>query len=154
MTVRTLLAGIAMVAVAAGPVGAAPQDVANDISAQIMSPYCPGVTLHDCPSDSATALRTRIADMAADGMTRSEIMAELVDEFGPTIRAAPATTGTGLLAWILPAVAILVGAMTAWWLARRWAASESASGPASAEMLTPAERRVIDAELDQLRGET
>ena len=38
----------------AGPVSAqSPEDLANDISQKVMSPFCPGVTLHDCPSQSA-----------------------------------------------------------------------------------------------------
>lgn len=143
---------VAIVAATAPVAGAAPQDVANQVSAEIMSPFCPGVTLHDCPSDSAVALRDRITEMAQRGMSRGEIMAELEREYGPTISAVPDRSGSGLLAWLLPAVALGVGALTAWTLSRRWARAP-ADHPSDAGAVTPQERRRIDHELAKLRGE-
>ena len=55
-----VVASILMVLTLAAPAMAAPQDIANDISENIMSPYCPGVTLHDCPSDSAVGKRSSV----------------------------------------------------------------------------------------------
>ena len=153
MTRPALLAAF-VVLVIVGPAHAAPQDVANDISQHVMSPFCPGVTLHDCPSDSAVALRDRITAWAERGFTRAQIMNELYDEYGEeTIRAEPPRSGSGLLAWVLPAVAALGAAVVAWTLLRRWA-----HGPATAEgndpdvHVTASDRRRLDAELDQLRG--
>lgn len=104
----------------AGPAVAAPEDVANEISAEIMSPYCPGVTLHDCPSSEADAMRERIRDMAAAGKSKDQIMDELVSQYGETIRAVPSADGGGITAWILPGVVALIGAGFAGTLARRW----------------------------------
>ena len=148
---RILVVAMLLVPFLALPASAAPEDVANKISAEIMSPFCPGVTLHDCPSDSAVALRDRITEMAERGMSREEIMAELEAEYGPTIRATPGTSGSGLLAWVLPGVALLLGAIGAWTLSRRWS-----SAPASAPQppsLAPRDRQRLDGELAKLRGE-
>jgi cytochrome c-type biogenesis protein CcmH len=156
MTRRGLVAGSLLIVLLAAPAGAAPEDVANDISAHIMSPYCPGVTLHDCPSDSAVALRDRITAMAAGGMSRDEIMAELVDEFGPTIRAVPPASGSGLLAWVLPGIALVAGAGCAWYVIRRWTggpATRRGEGSPPVPAPTAAERRVLDQELGKLRGD-
>ena len=153
MTLRVLLSGVALVLIFAAPAGAAPEDVANDISAHIMSPYCPGVTLHDCPSDSAVALRDRITQMAAGGMTRAEIMAELESEFGPTIRAVPPASGSGLVAWVLPGVAVLAGIGCAWVLVRRWTGTPAAEDAPVVQRVTAEERRLLDSELGKLRGQ-
>ena len=58
----------------AAPAWASGQDVANQVSQRVMSPYCEGVTLHDCPSQKAAELRGRIARWARNGMTEEEII--------------------------------------------------------------------------------
>ncbi len=132
----------------APPALAAPQDVANDIAGQIMSPFCDGVTLHDCPSQAALDLRARIADWAAAGWTRARIMERLEDEYGPSIRATPPTEGGGIVAWLLPAFALACGAATATFLARRWTRrrAEVPSTQISAE-----ERERVELELRTFR---
>jgi cytochrome c-type biogenesis protein CcmH len=116
-----------------------------------MSPYCPGVTLHDCPSDAAIALRERIEGWARDGLSRAQIMDRLEAEFGAGIRARPPTSGRGLLAWLLPVVAVMGGLAIAWLVARRWSARRAT--PAIDEPVgSPSERARIEAELAALRG--
>lgn len=146
-------AAIAIVLAFAAPAVAAPQDVANDISRNIMSPFCPGVTLHDCPSDSATALRDRITGWAEEGSTRAQIMDRLVTEYGDTIRAQPPRSGTGLIAWALPVLAVLIASWVAWTFMRRWARrAEPVDGYDPGVHVTPSDRKRLEAELDKLRG--
>ena len=147
------IASILIVLALASPAVAAPQDVANDISQNIMSPFCPGVTLHDCPTDSAVALRDRITGWAEEGLSRSEIMDRLVEDYGETIRAQPPRSGSGLVAWLLPALAALLASGVAWKLLRRWAhRPDEATGYGRAVNITDADRSRLDAELDKLRG--
>lgn len=146
---RCCLAAGALIMLSALPAWAAPEDIANDISNNIMSPFCPGVTLHDCPSDTATALRERIKQMIVDGKTREQVMDILVAEFGDTIRATPPPGGSGLVAWLVPALAVLAAAAVAFKLTRRW--SNPSPGPAGLP-ITASERTRLDRELDQLRG--
>jgi cytochrome c-type biogenesis protein CcmH len=127
-----------------------PQDVANRVATKIMSPYCPGVTLHDCPSDQALQLRRRIVGWAAAGLTEQQIIARLIDEFGPSIRATPSSAGAGVLAWILPSVALLAGTAVAALIVRRWIRSRPTEGLA-AEGPSDDERRRLDTELARLR---
>lgn len=152
MKLLLAIASFAVLAIAA-PAHAAPQDDANYISQNIMSPFCPGVTLQACPSDSAVALRDRITGWAEDGLTRTQIMDRLVAEFGPMIRAEPPRSGSGLLAWILPACAALGAAGLAWVLIKRWAHEPDPSGGDAREpRMTASDKRRLDAELDKLRG--
>ena len=137
---------------APGAALAAPEDVANAVAQEVMSPYCPGVTLHDCPSSSAQEMRTEIVAWAEDGMTKEQILERLEAEFGPSIRAVPPAGGSGLLAWLLPALAVVGGAVLAVVLARRWARREPAPVvPVAASAEAGARLR---AELDRLRRES
>jgi len=150
---RVGIAAVFISLAVAVPAAAAPQDVANDISQNIMSPFCPGVTLHDCPSDSAVALRDRITEWAEDGLTRAQIMDRLILEYGDTIRAEPPRSGSGLVAWLLPVLAALGAAGITWKLLRRWAHGPETPGGSGPDVhVTPADRRRLDAELDKLRG--
>jgi cytochrome c-type biogenesis protein CcmH/NrfF len=131
--------------------GAAPEDLANEIAAKVMSPFCPGVTLENCPSDKAVALRARIESWAENGWDEDRIMAELVDLYGDPIRAVPPASGSGLWAWLAPGVAVLGGAALVTWLARRWARRPPASND-ELPVVGAETRARIDKELDALRG--
>ncbi|MGH2736885.1 MAG: cytochrome c-type biogenesis protein, partial [Actinomycetota bacterium] len=131
-----------------------PEDVANDVAGQVMSPYCPGVTLHDCTSAEANELRDRIVGWAEDGMSERQIMVRLEDQFGPSIRATPSSEGTGVVAWILPTLVTLIGAAGAVWALRRRRARATAPeiAPRQVVALSAEERRRIDGELNRFRS--
>ncbi|MEA2509808.1 MAG: cytochrome c-type biosis protein CcmH [Actinomycetota bacterium] len=116
-----------------------------------MSPFCPGVTLHDCPSDNAIQLRSQIAKWASRGWSRQRIMAKLLAEYGPDIRAVPSDRGASLLVWLLPAVAVVLGAATAAALARRWTQKSDEQPPPLD--LPPHDRQRLEEELALVRGE-
>jgi len=136
----------------AGPAAAGPDDVAADVYREVMSPFCPGVTLHDCPSSEADELRLDIARWAEAGMSRSEIMARLEAEFGPDIRAVPEGEGAGLFAWLLPAVGAVAGLLLAWTLARRYASRRAVDRPPAGGP-SPEERQRLEGELAAIRSE-
>ncbi len=132
-----------------------PQDVANDVSNQVMSPYCPGVTLHDCASGQASKMREQIVKWAEAGWSKERIMDRLEAEFGATIRATPPAEGAGILAWLLPALAVAFGALVGIVLVRRWNLRAAPASPAtSAEVVSPEDRRRVSLELKRLRRET
>ena len=87
------------------------QESEQKISSQVMSPFCPGRLLSDCPSSAASDLRTSIRDMLSEGKTDEEIKDHLYALYGDEIRAAPPTQGFGLLAWTIPFVFLCFGGM-------------------------------------------
>jgi cytochrome c-type biogenesis protein CcmH len=139
-----------VLALAPGATGQSPQDVANSISEQVMSPFCPGVTLHDCPSDNAIQLRARIAAWASRGWSKEKIMTKLFSEYSD-IRAVPPDRGAFLLVWLLPAFAVVIGAGTAFALARRW--TRKGGDPPPRSELAPRDRHRLEEELALVRGE-
>lgn len=112
-----------------------------------MSPFCPGRLLRDCPSSAATELKDNIRSRLEKGQTREEIMEDLVSIYGDQVKAAPETSGFGLLAWITPFVFLGVGLLLIFrWLAikrRQTSAAPAASVPSlSPEMLERIEREM------------
>jgi cytochrome c-type biogenesis protein CcmH len=153
---RLILMSLVIVALASPASAQSPEDLANDISQKVMSPFCPGVTLHDCPSQSALDMRDRIEGFARSGMSEAEIMERLEAEYGEAIRAEPSSEGAGIVAWILPALAALGGGALAFTLVRRWTARRP--GPSAGQpprvASSESERQRLDAELGRLRGES
>ena len=144
----SIVAGLLVLA-AATPALAAPEDLANEVASQVMSPYCDGVTLHDCPSRAALELRTQIEDWARDGWTKAQIMDELERQFGQRIHATPQET-EGVAAWALPGAALLAGLAVAGFFAARWTRRRSSEQPASVD---PGDHARIERELAALREE-
>ena len=133
--------------------GAEPQDVANDIADAVMSPFCSGVTLLECSSSQAYELRGRIIQWVDEGRSREWIMDRLVEQFGAGIRAAPEGRGSGLIAWIVPGLAVGAGLGLMALLLHRWgragARHEETEPPISSE-----DRRRLSAELETVRKQT
>lgn len=62
---------------------------ATSIARQTMSPFCPGRTLADCPSEYAAEWRRDIRQMLAEGKSASEIQAELESRVGGNLSGIP-----------------------------------------------------------------
>lgn len=140
---------LAMLAVAA--FGAAAQQVearftpeverqAAVLFTEIMSPYCPGMTLTTCPSPGAAVMKDSIRQVLAEGKSPREVMQGLEAAYGPEIRARPPAAGFALLAWVGPFALLGLGGIgLTWWLRRANArhpvpVTSSASGPAISDV--------------------
>ncbi|MEX2527588.1 MAG: cytochrome c-type biogenesis protein CcmH [Gemmatimonadota bacterium] len=75
----------------------------------ILSPFCPGLMLEQCPSAEAGALRDSIQGLAMEGWTSAEIVEWMLANHGEEYRAIPPRTGAALWAWVMPPLAILLG---------------------------------------------
>ncbi|GIK77031.1 MAG: hypothetical protein BroJett022_07210 [Actinomycetes bacterium] len=92
----------------------------SDIEDEVMCTIC-GTTLQLSSSPQAERQRAFINGLIAEGRSKEEIKAALVDEYGPEVLAVPGDDGFDLLGgWILPAVGVLVGAVMVVLAARRW----------------------------------
>lgn len=150
MSKALLLSVVALLSLGGRALAATPDQAATDLSTEIMSPFCPGVTLHECPSAEALRLRDRIESWFREGMTRAQVLDRLESEYGTGIHASPEPTGIGLTAWLVIAGAVIAGLVIATFLIRRW--SERGGG-APRQPLTALERERVDQELSRLRAE-
>ncbi len=119
-----------------------------DVWHDVMSPYCPGRTLADCPSPQAQELRAWIADQEAQGRSRDEVEEQLYRLYGDMILSAPRAEGWGLVAYLVPVGAFLLGGavLVAFLRGQSTGPAETAPGDV-AVAADPELERIIDEEL-------
>lgn len=103
-----------------------PQTTVDDVSSTVMCPSC-DTTLDQSNSPAAESMRAWVEEAVAAGWTRQEIRDGLVAEYDgdESILATPRASGVGLLAFIVPALVVLVAAIGGVVLMRRWRTGNS-----------------------------
>ena len=147
---RLLLAALLALALLAAPAGAAepPRASLPDIEDEVMCLEC-GTALNVSNSDVANQERDFIAGLIAEGMTKAEVKAALVEEYGPRVLAEPEDDGFQLTAWVVPILAALAAFALGVIIARRWrrgGRADDADGEDDGG-LTDDDARRLDAEL-------
>ena len=89
------------------PLEASVREIAEDLRC----PVCQGENLYDSRSSLAAEMRAIIREQLAEDRSRAEIIAFFVERYGDYVRLAPHTGGGQLVVWLLPALALLVGAL-------------------------------------------
>jgi cytochrome c-type biogenesis protein CcmH len=135
---------VALGALLAGSASAAPPNAA-DLEAELVCPVCE-TTLDQSNAPVAERMKTFIRVRIAAGDSEQEIKDALVAEFGPGVLAEPPEGGFGLLAWLLPLVGLVAGAIVVAVLIRAWS-RRSSSELAEPEQLDPEIERLVDDEL-------
>ncbi|MGH3065105.1 MAG: cytochrome c-type biogenesis protein [Gaiellaceae bacterium] len=129
---------------------AAPPPNAADLEAELVCPIC-ATTLDQSTAPVAERMKTFIRVRIAAGDTEQEIKAALVADFGPGVLATPSKSGFGLLAWLLPLAALVVGAASVGLLIRSWSRRRGAA-PEDERALDPQLDRLVDDELARFDG--
>ncbi len=91
------------------PVAQGADSYGYDLPKELLSPWCPGRTLADCPSPNAESVRMWILVQEAAGRSEDEVKADLLERFGDQILGAPKAEGVGLTAYLVPATVFLIG---------------------------------------------
>lgn len=143
-----------LLALAAASDGAArePEGWSYDLAHELMSPYCPGRTLAECPSGKADTLRAWLQAQETSGRGKDEVEAELVARFGVQILSAPPPEGFGLAAYFVPVLAFVAGGVVVAHFLRkqtREAAAAPRPKPAPAGSGDPDLERLVDEELSR-----
>lgn len=139
-----LLVALAALVAAGGVVAATPPNAA-DLEAELVCPVCE-TTLDQSNAPVALRMKAFIRTRIAAGDSEEEIKNALVAEFGEGVLAEPPGGGFGLLAWLLPLVALAVGAIAVALLVRRWSGRRARDGDEGAP-LDPQLERLVDEEL-------
>ena len=142
-----LVAAVALVAVAGAD--AAPPNAA-DLEAEIICPVCE-TTLDQSNAPIAERMKAFIRLRIAAGDSEEEIKDALVAEFGTEVLAEPPGGGFGLLAWLLPLVALVAGAVAVGLLVRSWSRRRARESVPD-EPLDPRLERLVDEELARFDG--
>jgi cytochrome c-type biogenesis protein CcmH len=128
---------------------------AYSLAGELLSPYCPGRTLADCPSQDAQTLRIWLISQEAAGRSQADVEAELVERFGEEILGAPPPRGFGLVAYVVPFAAFVLGGLVVAVFLRRHmapvpeAGTDLESGTDLERPLDPELERIVEEELSR-----
>ena len=86
-----------------------PHPVADEAIARLKSPYCPGLMLEVCTSYQGALLRDSLQNMAREGGSTDDLVDWVLSRHGEEYLAYPRASGRGLLAWLVPPGALLLG---------------------------------------------
>jgi cytochrome c-type biogenesis protein CcmH/NrfF len=119
----------------------------RELESEMMSPYCPGRSLIECPSPQATELRLWIAAQEKAGLSRGEVEAQLFQQFGDQLRHSPRAEGFGLWAYLVPGLALLAGGGLVVAFLRRGVGAAAAPPAPAPPVRDPELERALEEEL-------
>jgi cytochrome c-type biogenesis protein CcmH len=134
---------------------------AQELEGRLKCPVCRTQSVRESTSFMALEMRTRIRELIAAGKSDREVLEYFVERYGDYILLEPRKRGFGISAYVLPLLAVLVGAalIVGWLSARRAPVTRApAGGPgapgstrpartAAPASLSPAENERVDREL-------
>jgi cytochrome c-type biogenesis protein CcmH len=146
--VRVALATLAALALALALAAPASAQRASlpDIEDEVMCVEC-GTVLSVSSSPVAQQERDFIRELIAQGKTKDEILAALVDEYGEDVLANPGTGGFNKALWLVPIGVALLAAVGVAIAAARWRRDAPEPEPELPPPLSPEDARRLDAEL-------
>jgi cytochrome c-type biogenesis protein CcmH len=120
-----------------------PNARANRIAHSLACPECDGESVADSNSPSSRAIRARIAELIDQGQSDAQIRAFVVSRYGDEVLRTPANSGIGLVAWLVPLVALFVGLAALALALRRWSHTPRRNASADDEAVVAAAREEI-----------
>ena len=80
---------------------------ALSIDRMLMCPVCPAETIDQAQVEVSRQMRRMVREMLSQGSSRDEILDFFVSNYGADILGAPPKSGFNLLAWVVPATAVV-----------------------------------------------
>lgn len=126
-----LLAGAALLALPGAAIARCPKTSLAEVEAEVMCPQC-GIPLElATEAPQAQAERRFIQEQVEACRSKEEIIDALVAEFGPAVLALPEEEGVNLAVYVVPVLAVLLGAAAITVAVRRWRRARPAGVPAA-----------------------
>lgn len=88
-----------------------PETNIRTLATEVMSPFCPGKLLEDCPSGQASELKNEMLSQLKSGKSNEDVKAWFVSRYGSEMLAAPEAKGIGLFAWLMPVAFVVLGSL-------------------------------------------
>lgn len=140
--VATAVALLAFLGLGAPAAASDAPEWAHQLPNELMSPFCPGVTLAECTSSHAGSLKMWIVVQAAAGRSEDDIREELYERYGDQIRPTPKAEGIGIAAYVIPVVVFLAGGGLVTWFLRRSTRSAPGGSPPTMPLDPEVERKL------------
>ena len=144
------LVAVVLVAVVVLVVGSRPDNSpasrATRLEHQLACPVCEGQSVFDSNSPQSQAIRDDIPRRIAAGQSDADIRAYYVSRYTEKILETPSNSGLGIVAWGLPALAVMLGAVGIFVAVRRWSHTPRLAATAEDEDIV---RRAREADADE-----
>jgi cytochrome c-type biogenesis protein CcmH len=147
---RVAALGAVAAALLSGPSALAadcPKTTLGDVEDEVMCPACGTPLALATEAPQAQRERELVQRLIARCKSKDEIKSALAAEFGDSVLAVPDDEGFDLAAYLVPALAILLGAGAVGAAARRWRRRRGAGGPRPASPGGEAAR--LDADIER-----
>ena len=142
------------IAPATAAAAVAPRASLTDIESDVMCTSC-REPLEVAQSPQADSERAYIRGLIAQGETKSQILNNLVAQYGASVLGKPPAHGFNLTVYIIPPAILVLGAGILAFTLPRWRRRTRAAARAPAapvEKLDPADAQRLDEELSHFRG--
>ena len=143
-----MLALVLALLLAPAALAAQPKTTLPDVEDEVMCVEC-GTALNVSTSPVADREREFIRRRIAEGKSKVEIKAALVEEYGPRVLAVPEGGGFDVAAWLVPGLLSLIALLGVGVAALRWRGRRDDDEPDAGDGpdLDPDDRRRLDADL-------
>ena len=91
--------------------GAALDRATEEVSSLMRCPVCQGLSVADSPASSAVDLKAEVRRQLALGYTQDQVIASFERSYGEFIRLEPKAEGFNWLVWLMPVLALAIGAL-------------------------------------------
>ena len=81
----------------------------SELSKELMCPVCRGQTVAESNSSLAHDFREIIRKKLEAGESKEEILSYFITRYGESVLASPPAKGIGLVVWVVPLLAIIIG---------------------------------------------
>ena len=120
------------------PISGAELDRATEETASLMRcPVCQGLSVADSPASSAVDLKAEVRRLLALGYTRDQVVASFERSYGEFIRLEPKAEGFNWLVWLMPMLALAMGALVIFFRLRPTRPARPAPNTAPTQEETP-----------------
>jgi cytochrome c-type biogenesis protein CcmH len=82
----------------------------NEIGGLLRCPVCQGMAVADSPAEMAVNMKGQVHELLQRGYTEEQILTYFERSYGQFVLLRPKFEGTNRLVWLLPAIALLIGA--------------------------------------------
>jgi len=82
-----------------------------EVAGQLRCPVCQGLSVGDSPSAMAMNMKEQVRELLARGYSRDQILAYFEQSYGEFVLLKPKFRGVNSLVWILPLLALAIGAV-------------------------------------------
>jgi cytochrome c-type biogenesis protein CcmH len=138
----------------AGPplTGALLDQRTNETSALLRCPVCQGMSIADSPSEMAVNMKHQVRELIARGYTQEQILRYFERSYGQFVLLKPKFQGVNTLVWILPIIALAVGAFAIFSMMGGGGQRKGGSQPVDETAATAADDDPYLAEVRKLTG--